>query len=215
MQRPIGVSQTQESRFEAATIVLLGLAALITAWAAFQASLWDGVSLDQYAFADVLQGDALALRDAALNLSLEDETAFLEYAKAFRTGDGPLATLIKREFMSKRVRDAVDSWEKAPIAGRESSPLSESYGYSVPGREQSTNLSATARATMHRAREANSTGDKYNLAAILLAASLFLVGISSTLKLPRFRAGLLAIGTLILVGTVAWLATLDIREPFS
>jgi hypothetical protein len=56
-------------------------------------------------------------------------------------------------------------------------------------------------------------GDRYNLAAVLFAASLFIAGISSTLRFLRFRVGLLVLATTLFAGTTAWMLTLPVTNP--
>jgi len=210
----VAADSSQQTRLEIATVVLLGLVALVTAWAAFQASLWSGVSLDFYAQADTRQQEASFLRETSTALSQEDQAVFIEYLKSARAGDARLAGIIKTEIMAKRLRDAVDAWERAPPATRGVTPLSDVYGYIVPGKPESVRRLEESRSSLGLAREANTYGDTYNLAAVLFAGALFLVGISSTLRLPRFRAALLVVGAVIFLTTAGWMATVAIQNPF-
>ena len=47
----------------------------------------------------------------------------------------------------------------------------------------------------------------YVLAVVLFAAALFFAGMSTKLRLPRMRLGLLSVGLVLFLGTVAWIAT--------
>ena len=49
------------------------------------------------------------------------------------------------------------------------------------------------------------------LAVVLFASSLFLAGISSKLQQPRVRAAVLALGGLVLLAAVVWVATFPVR----
>ena len=207
-------AQAKESRFEVVAVVLLGLAALATAWASYQASLWSGVAIDSYAAADELRTEATALSEASLVLIQGDQTAVLEYAKASRTGDTQLAALVRSELMDRRVREALDAWEKTPVATREHSPLSDKYGYTVPGKAEAARRINESREEMSLARAASTTGDDYNLASILEAVALILVGIAAALNVLRVRIATMAIGAVVFVATTAWMLTLSIRAPF-
>ena len=207
------LTSVSESRIEIATVMLMGLAALLTAWASFQASLWGGVSTDDYAIGDLRQTEAVALRETSLAVYQEDQTLFLEYAKLVRSGDGQGAAIVKRDVMSKRLRDAVEQWERTPPATRESTPLNDKYSYVVPSRDEARERTAQARAAVEHARTASAVGDRYNLAAVMLAASLFIFGISSTLRVPKVRLWMIGVGAAFLIGTGVWIVTLSMRNP--
>jgi hypothetical protein len=200
-----------ETRLEVWTVVVLGLVSLVTAWAAFQSSLWNGVSVEEFARADAQRTAGATSFETGTNLYQEDRGLFLEYTKALRANDTAFAAYIKRELMPRRLREATEAWEKSPN-NRDTSPFRPAFGYDTPGPEIDK-IGEVMRRGMAEARDASSLGDKYNLAAVLLAASLFLVGISSTLRLQSFRLWLLGIGTSTFIGTTAWMLTLSIRNP--
>ena len=50
----------------------------------------------------------------------------------------------------------------------------------------------------------------YVLCVVLFAAALFFAGISTKFESPRVRAVILAIGSLVFLGTLVWLATFPI-----
>jgi hypothetical protein len=200
-----------ETKLEVWTVIVLGLVSLVTAWAAFQSSLWNGVAIEEFARADAQRTAGASAAETGAGTYQEDRALFLEYYKATRGNDATLANYIKRELMPKRLRDATEAWEKSPN-NRESSPFRPAFGYEAPGGDFEK-VGETLRRGMAAARNASSLGDRYNLAAVLFAASLFLAGISSTLRFVRFRTSLLIIGTLIFIGTAAWMFTLDVRNP--
>jgi hypothetical protein len=202
-----------ESRVEVATIILLGLAALATAWAAFQSSLWNGVSVDSYAVADAKKTEAAALREGSLALAQEDRVAMLEYLKAVRTGDISLSNVIRSELMAKRARDALEAWERQPPAAREASPLVPKYGYTVPGLDEASLRVTEADSALALARQASERSDHFNLVAVLFAVTLFLLGVCSTINTPQLRSTVLGLGATIFVATAVWMLTLQIRSP--
>ena len=50
----------------------------------------------------------------------------------------------------------------------------------------------------------------YVLCVVLFAAALFFAGISTRFESPRLRAVAIAIGSLVFLGTLAWLATFPV-----
>lgn len=199
-----------ETKMEVWTIVVLGLVSLVTAWAAFQSSLWNGVALDSFARADARRTTGVVSLDTGAGTQQEDRGLFLEYYKALRANDAGLARYI-RTLMPQRLEDAIKLWEQAPNF-MSIGPFQPRFGYKQPGADADKVQDEVNRANS-TARHASTMGDRYNLAAVMLAAALFLAGISSTLRLARFRLSLLAIGTVIFLGTTVWLVTLPIRNP--
>jgi hypothetical protein len=60
-------------------------------------------------------------------------------------------------------------------------------------------------------RTPNERADNYMLAVVLFASSLFFAGISTKLTDSTARVGLLALGWIVFVGTVIWLATIPVQ----
>ena len=52
--------------------------------------------------------------------------------------------------------------------------------------------------------------DNYTLAVVLFASALFFAGISTRMRSPGQRVALLVVGYMLLLGTVAWLATFPV-----
>jgi len=199
-----------ETKLEVWTIVVLGLVSLVTAWAAFQSSLWSGVATERFARADARRTAGVVSIDTATGTVQEDRGLFVEYYKALFDKNMAVAGYIKG-LMPKRLSDAVDQWEKAPNY-MSIGPFQPRFGYQQPGANDEKVQQDVSQA-VNSARYASSIGDRYNLAAVLFAASLFLAGISSTLRFLRFRVGLLVIATTIFVGTTVWMLTLPTTNP--
>jgi hypothetical protein len=68
---------------------------------------------------------------------------------------------------------------------------------------QATAASAEAGVDIDRA-------DRYVLCVVLFAASLFFAGISTKLETTRARTAILALGCILFLGTVAWIATFPV-----
>ena len=82
--------------------------------------------------------------------------------------------------------------------------------YRVAEAVQSANLNTAAGRYADDAGEANERADDYMLAVVLFASSLFFAGISTKLRTGRQREAILALGYLIFIGTVVWIATLPL-----
>ena len=124
-------SAQEESRFELATALLLGLAALLTAWAAFQASLFDGDQADGYAAANLFASASNASFDEGDRKFLEDQALFLVYIDATREGRNGIANYVRSSLISARLETALALWKEMPKAARRGTPLTQEFGYEV------------------------------------------------------------------------------------
>lgn len=101
---------------------------------------------------------------------------------------------------------------QAPVHEQEASgtPFAlRQYRLSAWARANHSELVADADA--QAAKDTDENANNYMLAVVLFASSLFFAGISSKLEIRGMRAYLLALGWLIFLGTVVWLATLPVQ----
>lgn len=200
-----------EFRLEILTGVLLGLAALATAWAAFQASIWDGEELEGYTKASVKTSEAGDLLAQADRTVLEDELLTLQWALAIGRGESGLADFIREELMSDRLARLVAAWEEEPKESRGDLFGEASQIYNLRALEDGRRSTAEAVRSVSDGRDAGRKGDRYNLIVVLLAASLFVAGISSTFEVDRIRVWALIIGAAMLAGAVVWMTTMPVK----
>jgi len=197
-----------ESRLELATAILLGMAALATAWAAFQGSQYDGEMLTSFTEANLAISDSNAYYSEGDQTYLQDQLLFLQYQQAVYAGDDEFAVHIKDSLMSDQLVAAVDWWEQPENQEYYSPFVDENPNYTIPEYEQADALSDETDANFEEGQAANDTGDKFNLITVLLAASLFVLGISNGFKVMTMRLATLSIGAVIFLGATIWLLTL-------
>lgn len=189
----------QTDWFEVVAAGLLGLCAVLIAWAAYQAQLWGGVQ-DTANTASVLElvdaADEFGRADAQRSL---DQLIFVDLMRAAE--EEAIDILLSQ--MSPAGLVAVDEW----FANSEVSPFDDEtyldsvYGPGMELYEESSFLFAEA-------AEANKNGDDHTLVATILAVVLFLVGVSLVLKMPRARIALLGGSAVILAGASVYLVSL-------
>ena len=107
-------------------------------------------------------------------------------------------------------RPAVNTWLasdplKNPHAAPDPSYLPE---YQIPQQAQADALNAKADRNFDEGQAAAGTADKYVRLTVILAAVLFLVGISSRFPLRQARYGLIAVALALLVISFVQLLTL-------
>jgi hypothetical protein len=193
----------QEMRFEIVATILLSVAALATAWAGYQASLWDGIQASHYGRASAYRVQAAEADTDADQERLGDLSVVEGYIDASAAGDQALAAFYRGR-AREELAPAFEAWISLdpftnPDAPR--SPLSMDE-YVLDEDVESRDLTARAEAEFAEGEEANDTSDIYTLATLILAAALFFTAISERFSYVPARVTLLAMGLLALVGGV-------------
>lgn len=199
-----------ENRFELITAILLGLAALSTAWAAFQGSQYDGQMLTSFTEANLNLSDANAYYSEGNQIFLQDELLFLEYQRAIYADDMEFAQHLKDTLMSDELIAAIEWWELPENQVYYSPFVDENPNYVLDSYTQADELSAATDDAFQAGKDANAVGDKYNLITVLLAASLFVLGISAGFKVVSMRLAIICIGAAIFLGSSLWMLTLPV-----
>jgi hypothetical protein len=197
-----------EGRLELLTAIMLGLAALATAWAAFQGSQYDGEMLTSFTEANLYISDANSFYSEGDQIYSQDEQIFLEYEKAIYAGDEEFAQHLQDTLMSDQLIAAIAWWELPENQDYYSPFVEENPNYVIDSYTQADELIAESDASFEAGAEANETGDKFNLITVLLAASLFVLGISNGFKVLPMRLATIGIGAAIFLGSTIWMLTL-------
>ena len=79
--------------------------------------------------------------------------------------------------------------------------------YRLAATAEANRLDAQAEELSARARVNIQRSSNYILSVVLFSVALFFAGVSTKLGTARLRATLLALGCLIFVGTLVWVAT--------
>jgi hypothetical protein len=203
-----GESWFSEGRLELITAILLGLAALATAWAAFQGSQYDGQMLTSFTEANLNLSDANAFYSEGDQIFLQDEMLFLEYERAVYDGDTEFAQHLKDTLMSDQLIAAIEWWELPENQDFYSPFVDENPNYVLDSYTQADELSDATDEAFQAGQAANNTGDKYNLITVLLAASLFVLGIATGFRIVALRLAVIGIGAAIFLGATIWMLTL-------
>jgi hypothetical protein len=193
----------RDKRVELAAAVLLSIATLFTAWAAYQATRWSGEQAESYTTASALRTESVRSANTARNQALIDVNTFIAWLDATVGGDQALADDI-HDRMRDEFLPAFDEWLASAPPGElpEGTPF-ELEAYSLAEEEKAADLERRAAEAFDDGREANQTGDDFVLAAVLLASVLFFAGIAGTLdsRTPQLILLSLAVAMLV-VGTV-------------
>jgi hypothetical protein len=197
--------------FEIVATVLLALATVATAWSGYQSSRWNGEQAKSTARANAARIESSKAADVANTETQVDIAIFMQWIDSFASGDEPLATFYEERFRDE-FRPAFDAWLATDPATNPDAPLSPFAmpEYQLAERAEAEELEATAESAAADARRNIQRATNYVLCVVLFAAALFFAGISTKLSAPILRVFVLAMGSLLFLGTLAWIATFPV-----
>lgn len=201
-----------KDRVEQIIAVMLGLAAIITAWTAFQSTqLGDKV---QESFSEGIRTSDQASQEynTAIATDNQDQAIFLEYAKALVAEDEVTATYIQESLMSPELLAAVEWWIEQPDdTGPDSPFVEENPNWDDSSWATAADLDVEAQQYFDSARQADADGDKFDLLEVIVTLSLFLFGIASLVRQQKIQVGLAAVGGVILIYSI--IMTITLGDP--
>jgi hypothetical protein len=189
-----------------AAAALLGLAAVATGWAAYQATRWGGVQVTTATEATLASNEAgqqYQLADSKFNL---DQLVFVEWATAANLGDEAQAGWIETSLFSEELTVAFATWDPET----ELSPF-ESDEYVLVELDEADDLVTESAELLGGSNDANQNGDEYVLTASLLAVVLFFGGISHSLRGRRLREAMVIAGGVIFAVALGVLVMLPVQ----
>lgn len=222
---------------EVAAAILLGLAAIATAFASFQSSLYGGKSVDSYSRANKIATEAAADRSRAIVEMAHDQSVDTQATRLILEADQATTADAEEDLRSFATYLYTSQMSAAgykalglPPAARESADDADADEYAALQEElletamemdlasdenyrkemlaKSQTLFAEADAVLKEAQDANGLGDKFQLAAVIYAISLFFGGIIQVFKQPMLQRAVLGAGALFFLGASGYLTTL-------
>jgi hypothetical protein len=200
-----------DRRFELAATVLLAVAAVATAWAAYQSARWHSEQAKGQSASIAARVESTRTADVANRQAQIDVALFTQWVDAYARDESELAGFYRKRFRPE-FRPAFEAWVATRPRTNPSAALSP---FAMPQYD----LAATAKADRLEAQAAASSedvgrfiqrADNYSLAVVLFAASLFFAGISTRLRSPTTRMAVLGLGYAVFLGSAIWVATFPV-----
>jgi hypothetical protein len=193
-------------KVEVIAAVVLGFAAVLTAFAAYRGALTDDLVLKNYAEsqANITQGNDW-YASGYQNASLE-QTAFFQYATELLAGNDESAQYLYG-LMSPGQQALIDEWG-ADAREEAISPFSDEYAaYAELDSQydfaQGDSFYDQAEQNRIDAEDADDTSDIYELSQVFFAVTLFVAGVAALLRSPKVQVGVLTLGiVMLLAGSV-------------
>ncbi len=208
-----GEHERRDRLLSIAEAVLLSIVALLAAWSGYAAAKWSTESRVQLAEASALRVEANRADGEAAELRNFDSSTFEAWFAAY-VADNQAAMRLAEHRFRPEFRVAFDAWRATNPETNPDAPRGPTYmpEYKEPGLTKGRTLDQQASNSFRKGEEAGATADKYVRLTVVLASILFLVGISTHFPLRGVRYGLVALGAVLLVLSIAQISTLP-RPP--
>jgi hypothetical protein len=209
-QRSPGLGSATEkphTHIDTLAALVLSIAAVATAWSAYQSSRWSGIMAGDYNEAGAIRSESVRMDTSAGQTMIVDVTLASDWATAQLGGQQELADALRAR-MPAQLATAMDSWLGSWQPGSplpDGSPFSDGR-YVAPGRDDAVRLEKEAAATFERGSTANQRSDNYVLTGVLFALALFFAGISSQVSRESHTKRLVYAATVLMVVGIVLLA---------
>jgi hypothetical protein len=171
---------------DVASVVLISVAAVLTALSGYQSGRWAGQQARMYGAANADRLRSAKAADRANALTAIDVAVFLHYLDAVNANDTREAEFLYAR-MRPEFRPALQAWlATKPLQNRRapSSPFVMPQ-YSLKAQAESRDFDALASARFSDAVDATHHSDDFLLLTVIFAAVSFLAGVSTKLIYPR------------------------------
>jgi hypothetical protein len=219
-------------RIELFATIVMALAAILTAWCAFEAGMWSGIQATEFSASSGARIESTRADTLAGQHRIVDVEVFTSWLDAVATeidsgeippvaesGYSPTPGTLSA-FYFQRMRDefkvALDAWLATdPL----NDPDAEPTPFQVPEYQQAASEKADElldESATHRmaALDANKNGDFYVLLTVGFALVIFFAGVSSKLSANRNRMIMLVLAVVLFAGAIAAGLNLPIQLPF-
>ena len=194
-------------RTETLATIVLSIAAVATAWSAYQSTRWNGDQASNYTQAGAYRSESLRANSEANERTGVAVTLTADWLSAEISGDHALADALRSRMppdLEAAMRSWLGDWQRGePI------PTGDPFttgGYTAPETEQVLALERQAEEAFNRGRDANQYSDNYVLTGVVFALALFFAGVASrfghpahALRMVYVAAALVAIGCVLLL----------------
>jgi hypothetical protein len=200
-----------ERRLELATTVLLAVAAVATAWAAYQSARWHGQQAEAQSASVAARVESTRAANVANRQAQIDVALFTQWVDAYARDEAELAGFYRKRFRPE-FQPAFAAWVATRPRTNPDAPLSPFAlpQYKLGATAQAERLEAQAAAASATVGQYIQRADNYSLTVVLFAASLFFAGISTRLPSSTSRIVVLGFGYTLFLGSLIWIATFPV-----
>jgi len=200
-----------DHRLELAATLLLTMAAVATAWAAYQSARWHGQQAKAQSASIAARVESTRTANVANRQAQIDVALFTQWVDAYARDETELERFYRKRFRPE-FQPAFQAWVATRPRKNPSAPLSPFAmpQYKLAADAKANQLEAKAGAFSQRVGLLIQRADNYALAGVLFAVALFFAGISTRLHAPTARMVVLGLGYVLFLGSVIWIATFPV-----
>ncbi|MGZ8795681.1 MAG: hypothetical protein ACXW0F_13715 [Gaiellaceae bacterium] len=195
-------------RLEVLATVLLAVAAVATAWSGYQATRWNGEQAKASGTTNKIRIEAARAQGLSQAQTQVDVATFTQWVDAYAHKETLLSDFYFKRFR-KEFRPAVVAWlATRPLKNPEAplTPFAMPH-YTLAAAAEAERLDAEAEVSAATVRRNIQRASNYILGVVLFSVALFFAGMSTKLKISRLREITLALGYVVFLGTLIWIAT--------
>jgi hypothetical protein len=200
-----------DRRLELAATFLLAMAAVATAWAAYQSTWWHGEQAESQSASIAARVESTRTANVANRQTQIDVALFTQWVDAYARDQTELADFYRKRFHPE-FQPAFKAWVATRPRTNPDAPLSPFAmpQYKLAATARAERLEAQAGEASQRVGRFIQRADNYSLGVVLFAASLFFAGISTRLHSPTPRMAVLGLGYALFLGSAIWIATFPV-----
>jgi hypothetical protein len=195
----------RSSGLDVTIAIILGIAAILTAFAGYKAALADGDTLAGFQEGTAQYGDANQAYIEGYQQETSDLGLFKDYALAKQRGDKKGASFIYNNLMDGTLPAATDEWE---ASGGEIPSAFEAPAYKVKPYDRAEAARAEGDKQFEAAGVKDKEGDKYTLATVILAIALFFGGVAGVTRSHLISVTTVVLSALLVVVAGAYMTTI-------
>jgi hypothetical protein len=195
-------------RVEVLATVLLAVAAVATAWSGYQATRWNGEQAKASGTTNKIRIEAARAQGLSEAQTQVDVATFTQWVDAYARKETQLADFYFKRFR-KEFKPAVNAWVATRPLKNPNAPLTPFAmpQYKLAAAAEAKRLDAEAEISSATVRRNIQRASNYILGVVLFSVALFFAGMSTKLSDIRLRTLTLALGYVVFLGTLIWIAT--------
>jgi hypothetical protein len=216
-------------RIELVATILLSLAAIFTAWAAFQSAKWSGEQAISFSRAGATRTESARFDTRAGQQVVVDVQVFTAWLGAISTDrdsgriditpgvpysptEGTVSGFLFNR-MREEFRPAMTAWLALWTTDKDKAPPTpfDMEEYVLANALEADRLLSEAQQHTTDALQDNQNSDNYVLTVVAFALVLFFAGVSSKLVIPRNRIMTITVATILFIGATVALFALPIH----
>jgi hypothetical protein len=197
---------------EIGATVLLAFAAVATTWSSYQATRWNGEQAKTSGRVNKVRIEAARAAGLANAQQQVDVATFMQWVDSYARGEAKLGSFYRARFRAE-FSPAFNAWLATKPLKTKNAPLTPFAmpQYRLAAKAEAARLDQTAEELSAEVRRDIQRASNYVLGVVLFAVALFFAGMSTKLTAGGLRKAVLAVGSVLFLGTVIWIATFPVN----